>query len=169
VEFTMEHLVPVAAGGETIAHNLALACFSCNRRKWDRRSGVDPQAGGEHQLFNPRNDRWNDHFAWSVDGLEIVGSTAIGRTTVKALESNRERLKKSEPRMLSSGDTLRRGIEDCAPDDTRLRGRGRERIARCADAAGLRRFEQGEGAPQRPPAARSRLHGATRTSPGTRR
>jgi 5-methylcytosine-specific restriction endonuclease McrA len=33
VEFTMEHLVPIAAGGETALDNLALACFSCNRRK----------------------------------------------------------------------------------------------------------------------------------------
>lgn len=93
VEFTMEHLLPLAAGGETVADNLALACFSCNRRKWDRLRGVDPEVGGEHRLFNPRTDRWNDHFAWSADGLEIVGSTAMGRATVRALEVNRERLK----------------------------------------------------------------------------
>ena len=47
VEFTMEHIVPVAAGGETTAANLALCCFSCNRRKWDRQSGVDPAAASE--------------------------------------------------------------------------------------------------------------------------
>ena len=40
----MEHLVPIVAGGESVADNLALACFSCNRRKWDRRSGVDASA-----------------------------------------------------------------------------------------------------------------------------
>ena len=33
VEFTMEHLVPIIAGGVTSADNLAHACFSCNRRK----------------------------------------------------------------------------------------------------------------------------------------
>lgn len=90
----MEHLVPIAAGGETALDNLALACFSCNRRKWDRQSGADPLAGGDHRLFNPRSDAWNDHFAWSVDGLEILAATAIGRATVNALELNRERLKK---------------------------------------------------------------------------
>jgi HNH endonuclease len=94
VEFTMEHLTPVAAGGTSTIENLALACFACNRRKWDRRTGIDPEAGGEHRLFSPRVDRWNDHFAWSVDGLEIVGVTAVGRATVSMLDLNRERLKR---------------------------------------------------------------------------
>jgi len=92
VEFTVEHVIPVAAGGETAAENLALCCFSCNRRKWDRQSGVDPLAGGEHKLFHPRTDDWNRHFAWSRDGLSILGQTAIGRATVAALDLNRDRL-----------------------------------------------------------------------------
>jgi hypothetical protein len=89
----MEHVAPIAAGGETTEANLALSCFSCNRRKWDRRSGVDPAAGSEHRLFNPRSDLWNEHFAWSRDGLSIVGRSAIGRATVSVLEMNRERLR----------------------------------------------------------------------------
>ena len=91
VEFTMEHLVPMAAGGESALDNLALACFACNRRKWDRRTGIDPETGEEHRLFNPRTDNWNDNFIWSADGLEIIGKTAIGRATVNTLEFNRER------------------------------------------------------------------------------
>lgn len=87
----MEHLVPLAAGGATVVNNLALACFACNRRKWDRRTGVDPLAGDEHRLFNPRTDAWNDHFAWSAHGSTIVGATAIGRATVRALDLNRPR------------------------------------------------------------------------------
>jgi hypothetical protein len=75
---------PIAAGGTSTIENLALACFACNRRKWDRRTGIDPDAGDEHRLFSPRVDRWNDHFAWSVDGLEIVSM----------LDLNRERLKR---------------------------------------------------------------------------
>jgi hypothetical protein len=89
----MEHVIPVAAGGETTEANLALSCFACNRRKWDRRSGVDPAAGGEHRLFNPRSDPWNEHFAWSSDGLSIVGLSSIGRATVSVPEMNRERLR----------------------------------------------------------------------------
>jgi hypothetical protein len=45
-------------------------------------------------LFNPRIDQWNDHFAWSADGLEIVGLTSAGRATVRMLDLNRERLKR---------------------------------------------------------------------------
>jgi hypothetical protein len=89
----MEHVIPIAAGGETTEANLALSCFACNRRKWDRRSGLDPAAGGEHRLFNPRTDLWNEHFAWSRDGLSILGRSPIGRATVSVLEMNRERLR----------------------------------------------------------------------------
>ena len=57
------------------------------------RTGTDPEAGVEHRLFDPRADRWNDHFAWSADGLELVGVTPVGRATVNALGLNRDRLK----------------------------------------------------------------------------
>jgi hypothetical protein len=93
VEFTVEHIIPVAAAGETKAENLALCCFSCNRRKWDRQSGVDPVEGSERRLFHPRLDEWNQHFAWSRDGLSILGQTSVGRATVAALDLNRERLR----------------------------------------------------------------------------
>jgi hypothetical protein len=33
------------------------------------------------ELFNPRNDRWFEHFEWS-DGLRIIGKTATDRATV---------------------------------------------------------------------------------------
>lgn len=89
----MEHLVPIVAGGASEPDNLALACFSCNRRKWDRRAGVDPEAGGQHRLFDPRADRWNEHFSWSADALEIIGTTPVGRATVVLLDLNRDRLK----------------------------------------------------------------------------
>jgi hypothetical protein len=89
----MEHILPIAAGGKTTAENLALCCFSCNRRKWDRRTALDPTAGSEQRLFNPREDAWNEHFAWSRDGLSIMGQSAIGRATVAALDLNRERVR----------------------------------------------------------------------------
>ncbi len=91
VKFTIEHLIPISQGGEDTLDNLALACFACNRRKWDRRSGMDPETGETQRLFNPRIDDWGDHFVWSRDGLEIVGLTPIGRATVEALELNRPR------------------------------------------------------------------------------
>jgi hypothetical protein len=88
----MDHVVPIAHGGETSAENLALACFGCNRRRWDRRAGIDTEQGGAHPLFNPREHRWNEHFAWSADALTIVAATSIGRATLGALDFNRERV-----------------------------------------------------------------------------
>jgi hypothetical protein len=93
VEFTIDHVVPIAAMGTSGFSNLALVCFACNRRKWDRRAGTDPETAISHRLFDPRADPWNEHFAWAVHGLEIVGTSSIGRATVEALDLNRERLK----------------------------------------------------------------------------
>jgi hypothetical protein len=87
----LEHLVPLAAGGESAPENLALACFACNRRKWDRQTGRDPETGEASRLYNPRTDVWNDHFMWSKSKVEVVGITPVGRATVASLEMNRER------------------------------------------------------------------------------
>lgn len=78
VRFTIDH---VTAGGPDTLENLALACFHCNRRKSDKQS-----------LFNPRKDRWADHFQWSSDGLHVLPLTGTGRMTVEVLELNRERI-----------------------------------------------------------------------------
>lgn len=91
VEFTLDHIRPISSGGETTLGNLALACLACNRRKWDCREAKDPETGEVSRLFNPRTDRWNEHFMWSRDGVEIVGASEVGRATVVLLELNRER------------------------------------------------------------------------------
>ena len=44
------------------------------------------------RLYNPRRQRWRDHFAWSSDFSVIIGLTATGRATVEALRLNREEL-----------------------------------------------------------------------------
>ena len=85
--FHVDHVVPRAAGGETNAVNLALACVSCSLYKGARQSAVDPETGEEAPLFNPRTDFWQSHFRW--DGLHLAGITATGRATVAALRMNR--------------------------------------------------------------------------------
>jgi hypothetical protein len=85
--FHIDHIVPVAAGGQTTAENLALACVSCSLRKAARQTVIDPQTGEEVVLYNPRRERWSDHFRW--EGVRLVGQTAIGRATVAALDMNR--------------------------------------------------------------------------------
>ena len=91
VPFTVDHIVPLMHGGATTLRNLALACFHCNRRKSMHQTGHDPVTGAVVPLFHPREQRWQDHFVWSADGLRIEGRTAIGRTTIAALALNRER------------------------------------------------------------------------------
>jgi hypothetical protein len=85
--FHIDHVTPVAAGGETVADNLALACVSCSFRKSARQTAVDPETGTDVPLFNPRRDVWAEHFGW--DEVRVVGRTAAGRATVEALALNR--------------------------------------------------------------------------------
>jgi 5-methylcytosine-specific restriction endonuclease McrA len=63
--FTVDHIKPRQLGGATIAENLAWACFGCNGRKYTRTVYPDPQTGQEIALFNPRQQIWAEHFAWS--------------------------------------------------------------------------------------------------------
>lgn len=85
--FHIDHIVPVVAGGKTIAENLALACVSCSLRKGARQALTDPQTGEVVSCFNPRRQVWKKHFAW--DGVQLVGLTVTGRATVQALDLNR--------------------------------------------------------------------------------
>jgi hypothetical protein len=85
--FHIDHVIPVAAGGLTVANNLALACVSCSLRKGARQAAVDPQTSTIALLFHPRRDTWSEHFAWQ--GVRLLGLTATGRATIKALDLNR--------------------------------------------------------------------------------
>lgn len=91
VSFTVDHVIPRSLGGNDRLENLALACFHCNRRKTNRVTAMT-ESGDEVALFNPRKDAWNDHFAWSANGLEILGLTLLGFATIEALVLNRERV-----------------------------------------------------------------------------
>ncbi len=52
--FHIDHVVPRAAGGPTVATNLALACVSCSLRKWARQTATDSESHEEVPLYNPR-------------------------------------------------------------------------------------------------------------------
>jgi hypothetical protein len=85
--FHIDHVIPVAAGGETTLGNLALACVSCSLRKGARQRAADPLDGSEVELFNPRRDPWAKHFSWN--GTEVIAQTPTGRSTIAALQLNR--------------------------------------------------------------------------------
>ena len=85
--FHTDHVKPRAENGPTHTDNLALACVSCSLRKGARTHVNDPDTQQEVPLFNPREDRWKEHFRW--DAERIIGLTAVGRATIKALNLNR--------------------------------------------------------------------------------
>jgi hypothetical protein len=85
--FHIDHIVPVVAGGKTSAENLALACVSCSLRKGARQILEDSETGELVSIFNPRQQEWKEHFAWN--DIRVLGLTAIGRATVRALDLNR--------------------------------------------------------------------------------
>ena len=86
MRFHLEHILARQHGGLTVLENLAWSCQPCNDLKGPNLSGVDPDTSAIVQLFHPRRDRWEEHFAF--DGFEVVGLSAVGRTTVWLLQMN---------------------------------------------------------------------------------
>ncbi len=84
----IDHLIPETLGGATIRENFWLACSRCNDFKGDRVQASDPLTSESAPLFNPRTQRWIEHFSWSAAGERILGRTLIGRATVEALRLN---------------------------------------------------------------------------------
>ena len=87
--FSIDHVIPRAAGGGEGVENLALSCQECNNRKYTSTHAVDPLTGENSLLFNPRRDTWTSHFAWSADLMEIIGLTSVGRAPVEKIRLNR--------------------------------------------------------------------------------
>jgi HNH endonuclease len=87
--FTVEHIKPRQAGGETILENLAWSCFGCNGHKHTKTQATDPETGEKIELYHPRQQAWSEHFSWSDDFTLVVGKTACGRATIEALWLNR--------------------------------------------------------------------------------
>ncbi|MCF8243811.1 MAG: HNH endonuclease [Saprospiraceae bacterium] len=87
--FEVEHIYPISKGGQTVESNLAYACDGCNNPKSNKTASIDPVSGKLVPIFHPRNQNWNDHFAWSADSLQIGGISPIGRATIEALQLNR--------------------------------------------------------------------------------
>ncbi len=84
----VEHILPIAAGGASDEENLWLACCVCNNAKGTQTRGVDVVTGAEVPLFNPRSQSWSEHFEGSPEGTEVIGTSPVGRVTVRALQLN---------------------------------------------------------------------------------
>src|SRR6266849_3880613 len=97
----MEHIDPV--GGDQ-PDNLCLSCPSCNLSKAQATSGVDAITAEVVPLFNPRQQRWSDHFEWIEDGSQVLGKTAVGRATVQRLKMNVDRVVTARKIWIKAGE-----------------------------------------------------------------
>jgi len=84
----IDHIHPVVKGGSNAEDNLCLACELCNQYKWTQIESLDPQSRKVVFLFNPRTQKWKEHFTWNQEGTEVIGKTDCGRVTVEALSLN---------------------------------------------------------------------------------
>jgi hypothetical protein len=87
-KFAIDHIIARQHGGPTTADNLANIGQHCNQHKGPNVAGIDPVTRQLARLFNPRRDRWDEHFR--VVGVEIIGITDVGRVTVVTLAMNDE-------------------------------------------------------------------------------
>jgi hypothetical protein len=76
-----DHIIAEKHGGATEENNLAQACVACNQAKGSDVGSIHWESGSFVRFFNPRTDRWYDHFA--LDGDRIEGLTPIGAVTAR--------------------------------------------------------------------------------------
>ena len=82
----VDHIISEKHGGPTALDNLAYACVFCKRNKGSDIGSIVWETGTFTRFFNPRLDRWSDHFG--LDGSLIKPQTDIGIVTVEILKLN---------------------------------------------------------------------------------
>jgi HNH endonuclease len=100
--FAIDHIIARQHGGPTVAENLAFVCQHCNSHKGPNIAGIDPVLSRMERLFHPRRDRWEDHFEWAAH--ELVGITAVGRTTIVVLAMNDDFMLRLRATLLLEGE-----------------------------------------------------------------
>jgi hypothetical protein len=90
LECEVDHIISEKHGGRTCEENLAYACFFCNRHKGSDVGSVVPGTERFVRFYNPRKDRWPEHFALSRDGIIIEPLSEIGEATVRIFGFNAE-------------------------------------------------------------------------------
>ena len=103
ISLSIDHIIPIMAGGTTDRENLWSACRPCNENKNNRTQAEDVISGEFARLFNPRTQNWYEHFTWNEDKTEIIGLTPTGRATVSALQLNRPLLVRARLRWVLAG------------------------------------------------------------------
>jgi len=82
----IDHIISIKHGGSSTLQNLAYSCLIYNVNKVSDIATMLLPSEKPIRFFNPRKDRWADHFDL-VDG-SISPKTEIGIATVKILDLN---------------------------------------------------------------------------------
>lgn len=82
----VDHVVSRKHGGLTKVENLALACFRCNVSKGSDIGSLLEPPRRFVPLFDPRRQRWSDHFFLHEIIIEPISDT--GAVTVNLLDLN---------------------------------------------------------------------------------
>ena len=99
--YEMEHIVAEKHGGQTSAENLAFACPYCNRAKGTDLGSIDPETGELTAFYNPRLQRWSEHFR--LEGAQIIPLSAVARVTVLILQMNSNDRLAERQQLITSG------------------------------------------------------------------
>jgi hypothetical protein len=62
---------------------------------------IDPETGQLTPFYNPRGQKWKDHF--NLDGARIIGTTSVGRVTVTILQVNHPDRISERERLIRAG------------------------------------------------------------------
>lgn len=84
--YQIDHIISLKHEGLTEPNNLAYACSLCNQNKGTDLGTYLPGSKRLIRLFNPRQDKWFDHF--EIQNGEILPKTRIATATVKVLDLN---------------------------------------------------------------------------------
>lgn len=90
--FEVDHILAISLGGLSKLSNLAYCCRGCNSHKFNKDKALDEITGLIVPIFNPREQSWQEHFAWDNDPCFMIGLTSTGRATIDALNLNRPKL-----------------------------------------------------------------------------
>jgi hypothetical protein len=95
----VDHIISRKHGGSSGMENFAFSCLACNRNKGTDVASVRPMTGEAVRLFDPRQNRWADHFKLNGATIEPLSETAAA--TIRILRLNApERI--SERRILQA-------------------------------------------------------------------
>ncbi len=85
---TVDHFVPVSAGGDESDDNLVYACFRCNLFKADFHPAAQDRANG-HIILHPLRDDVSRHVRLDEATGHVKPLTEIGRFHIAILRLNR--------------------------------------------------------------------------------